>query len=166
MERGVKSPLGNSSRPGEWPSVGAGLVRKQASSSPHTAKSRSGPAAGAQGSHQDCPATPQGVSGVGCRTEDRVLQTAPGTNLSVPEQPDRKGRSSQCSELRTGHTGRSGLCPQGHRKVGRGEQNHQEMVNWKQFLGGKRRWPEWIKQTENVSSSLFQIPFWVVISGS
>lgn len=101
----------------------------------------------------------------GCRAEDRVLQTAPGTNPSVPEQPDRKGRSSQCSELRTGHTGRSGLCPQGHRKVGRGEQNHQEMVNGKQFLGGKRRWPERIKQTENVSSSLFQIPFQVVISG-
>lgn len=47
-----------------------------------------------------------------------------------------------------------------------GEQNHQEMVNWKEFLGGKRRWPERIKQTENVSSSLFQIPFRVVISGS
>ncbi|EDM05907.1 rCG32816 [Rattus norvegicus] len=71
MERGVKSPLGNSSRPGEWPSVGAGLVRKQASSSPHTAKSRSGPAAGAQGSHQDCPATPrsQRSGGAGLKTE-------------------------------------------------------------------------------------------------
>lgn len=87
MEPG-RSPLGSWAGPEERLDVGAGLVRNKQAAAP-IQKSRSGPAAGAQGLQRcDCPATPQEV---GWSEDDRVPQTAPGTHPSVPEQSDRKG---------------------------------------------------------------------------
>lgn len=115
----------------------------------HTAMSRSGPAARAQGSHCDCPATPQGVSGVGwgvCRTEDRVLQAAPGTNRSVPEWPHSALSSAQATRV----TQVCALRVTG-RWAGVSRRYHQEIVtgnsSWE--TKKKQRWPEWRNKRRN-----------------
>lgn len=58
--------------------------------------------------------------------------------------------------------GYSGLCPQGHWKVGKGKQNHQETVTGKEFLGGKTGVARVDKTNGKVTSSLFQISLGVV----
>lgn len=96
MEPG-KSPLGNCAGPGEWLSVGAGLVRnKQAAAPIQRWMSRSGPAAGAQGVG--------GRRGAGVKSSSD--STRYSSSLALSSQ---KGQSSQCSELCTGHTRRSAL---------------------------------------------------------
>lgn len=58
------------------------------------------------------------------------------------------------AELCAVHTGHSGLCPQGHGKVGKREENHQEIVS------GRKKEAARVDKTEKgaqASSSTFQV---------
>lgn len=106
MEPG-KSPLGNCAGPGEWLSVGAGLVRnKQAAAPIQRWMSRSGPAAGAQGVG--------GRRGAGVKSSSD--STRYSSSLALSSQT---GRGSPHSALSSAQATHSGLCSQAHWEGGK-----------------------------------------------